>query len=66
MDNGRSFAVESLEEFHDLLSLTGMEIAGRLVGKYKLRTGDDGPRNSDQLLLPPGQLVGVEVLLPTI
>ena len=40
-----------------------MKIAGGLVGKNQLGIGDDSSSDSDQLLLPAGELVRVEVFL---
>ena len=50
LHNRCSLLVQTLEQFHDLLTLCGMEIPRGLVGKKEPGFGDHSPRNGDQLL----------------
>src|ERR1700679_2648202 len=43
-DRGARF-VQALEELHDLLTLAGMQIAGRLIGQNHLRTRHNRARD---------------------
>ena len=63
MHNRRSVAIQRGEQLHDLLGLAGMQIAGGFVGQQQRRLVDDRPGNADQLLLPAGELIGIQVLL---
>src|ERR1041384_422896 len=60
----RPLAIQGAEELHDLACLRRVQVAGRLVGQNELRLGPDAASNPDELLLPAGELVGVEILLP--
>src|SRR5205085_9666719 len=64
LDNGRAPLVQLLEQLHDLLALTGMQVPGRLVRENDLRVGDDGACDGHELLLAARELVWIEVLLP--
>ena len=48
-----------MKKSHDLGSHLAVEIAGRFVGQYYLRTPDDGAGNRDTLTLSSRQLGGV-------
>src|SRR5438128_6129600 len=56
--------IQLLEHLHDLLALTRMQVAGRLVGQDQFRIGNHRTRYADELLLSTGKLARVEVLLP--
>ena len=56
--DGRSFTVQLAEELHDLLGLTGVQIAGRLIGQEQRRLVNDGARDSYELLLAPESWLG--------
>src|ERR1019366_9322137 len=51
LHDGRALAVQLLEQLHDLLSLAGVQVAGRLVRQNQLGMGDHGARHRYQLLL---------------
>ena len=53
--------VDSLQELQNLLACLIVEIAGRFVRNDERWTGDDGPRNSDTLLLASGHLPGIVI-----
>ena len=53
-----------LEQLHDFLALARVQIAGRLVRQNQFRTGDDGARNTDELLLSARELARIEILFP--
>ena len=61
LHDGDTLVVQLLEQFHDLLALTGMQIASRLVRQDQLRTGDHGARDANELLLAARQLVWKEI-----
>src|SRR5712692_6379668 len=63
LDNGGSLPVEPLEELHDLLALTGMQVAGRLVGQDELWVHHHGASYTYELLLSTGELAGEKILL---
>src|SRR3989454_9297976 len=62
-DNGGSLPVEPLEELHDLLALTGMQVAGRLVGQDEPCVHHHGASHAHKLLLSTGELAGEKILL---
>src|SRR2546423_9010458 len=51
LNDGRALLVQTLEEFHDLAPLRGVQIAGRLIREDELRVRDDGAGAGDELLL---------------
>src|SRR5436190_1094474 len=59
----RSRAVQLREQLHDLLPLTRVEIAGRLVGEDQGRLVNQRARHRDELLLAARELPRKEVLL---
>src|SRR5436190_6676026 len=63
LNDGSSVAVKFLEQLHDLLTLTGMQIPRRLVGQDQFGIGNDGSGNGHKLLLAARQLAGIEALL---
>ena len=63
LNDGGALIVQLLEEVHDLLALTRVQVARGLVGQNQLRLGDNGPRHSHELLLSARKLAGVEVFL---
>ncbi len=64
LHNCYSRIVQSFEKFHDLFALRGMQIACGFIGKNQRRITDYCTRYSYQLLLPTGQLTGVQILFP--
>src|SRR5271155_449621 len=63
LDDSCALLIQLAEEFHDLLGLAGMQIAGRLIGEQQSGLVNDRSRDPDQLLLSTGKLVWVEILL---
>src|ERR1700690_942329 len=63
LDDGGALVLQSLEEFHDLLALAGVEVAGGLVRQDEFGIRHQGPRYGDELLLAARELVRIEVLL---
>src|SRR5262249_9164641 len=63
LDDGGAAFVKPLEELHDLFALSGVQVAGGLVGKNELGRHDDGARDTYKLLLAAGELIGEEILL---
>jgi hypothetical protein len=63
LDDRGALGVELLEQLHDLLALARVEIAGGFVGQDELGARHDGARDSHELLLAAGELVGEELLL---
>jgi hypothetical protein len=59
--NRAPFAVEPLEDCHNLLAGAGVEVARRLVRQNQHGVGDDGAGNRDALLLPARQFVRLVV-----
>src|SRR6185436_13615653 len=59
----RALSIQSFEEFHDLATLARMQVSGRLIGEDHPGTGNYRARDSNQLLLPAGELVRIEILL---
>src|ERR1700682_617401 len=59
-DGGAAF-VQALEELHDFVALSGVEVAGGLVGEDELGVLNDRARDPDELLLTSGKLVGEEI-----
>src|SRR4051794_37447279 len=55
-DDRRAFLVELAKHAHHLLAVSGVEIAGRLVGEDQLGFADQRPSHRDALLLPARQL----------
>ena len=53
-DDCLPFPVEPLEDGHDLLARSGIQVAGRLITEDDRRIVDESPRDSDTLLLAPG------------
>src|SRR5688500_223057 len=62
-DDGRSFAVDALEEVHDLACHDRVEVAGRLIGEDELRIAGQDAGDGHTLLLTAGELRR-EVALP--
>ncbi len=60
-DDGGALVVQLAEQLHHLAAVLRVEVAGGLVGKDELGTGDDGTGDGDALLLTAGELAG-EVL----
>ena len=52
-----------VEQLHDFLGLAGVQISRRLVGQKQRRLVNDGARDAHQLLLPAGELAGIQILL---
>ena len=63
LDDGRPLGIQLPEQLHDLAALRRMQVAGRLVGEDELRLRDHRARDTDELLLPAGELARIEVLL---
>src|SRR5262245_53004877 len=63
LDDRRAVLVQSAQELHDLLALTPVQAAGRLVGEHDAWVRDHGARDGDLLLLAARQLRRVQVLL---
>src|ERR1039457_5383485 len=51
-------AIESANDFHDLMGGARIEVAGRLVGKQYSGMVDERQGQRDALLLSPGELIG--------
>src|SRR5258706_7631360 len=49
--------VEVGKEFHDFVTMGGVEITCRFIGEDELRLSDDRTGNRDALLLPAGELL---------
>jgi hypothetical protein len=64
LNDGSPLAIQLFEQFHNLFSLTGMQIASGLIGKDQFGLGDHGTRDRDQLLLSTGKLAWKEILFP--
>jgi len=62
LNNRRPRVVESLEELHNFIPLSGVKIARRLISKNELGILDYGAGHTDQLLLSSGQLIGKKIL----
>src|SRR6266702_8074561 len=56
LDDGCAFLIQLLEQLHDFAALIGMEVTSRLIGQKQLGFGNDGPRDSHELLLAAGKL----------
>ena len=55
--------IEVAEEFHNLLGLTRVEVAGGLIGEQKQWLVNHRPRHAHQLLLSAGKLAGIKIFL---
>ena len=55
-DDGRSAFVDLLQQFNDLLGVTRVQVAGRLISYQQFRLIGNGPADNDTLLLTTGQL----------
>ena len=53
------FPVHGEHQFDDILSCSGIEIAGRFIGEQKRRFGDEGARQRDTLLFSAGEVSGI-------
>src|SRR3954471_24144651 len=62
-DDGRTGAVDPVDQLHDPDRGLGVEVAGRLVAEQERRVVDEGASDADSLLLAAGELVGVVVEL---
>src|SRR5690606_970852 len=62
LDDRDPLLVQSLEGFHDLLPLFGVQVARGLIGQDKFWIGYKGPGDAHQLLLAPTELGGEKVL----
>ncbi len=60
-DDGDAGAVEFLEEFHDLATAVGIEVAGGFIGHEDGGIVDEGAGDGDALLLAAGEFVGAVV-----
>ena len=56
-NDGRTFLVELAEEIHNLLTVLGVQVTGRLIGEDQLRTCDDRTGDGHSLLLTSGKLL---------
>lgn len=54
-DEGRTALVKLLQDVHDLLTGTAVEVAGRFIRKYQLGMGGNGTGDGHSLLLSAGQ-----------
>src|SRR5260370_40818567 len=63
LNDCRAGFVEALKALHELVALSGVKVAGRLVGEDELGILDDRARDAHKLLLAAGKLVGEEILL---
>lgn len=52
-DGGLALSTEGVEKLAHFASRVGVQIPGRLIREQQARTGDDGARHSDALLLAP-------------
>src|ERR1051326_8882181 len=64
LNDRRALLVQSAEKLHDLLRLSGVQVAGRLVSQNQLGIPGDGASYADQLLLSAGKLVWVATFFP--
>src|SRR5579872_6290647 len=63
LNNGGALVVQFLEQLHDFLGLAGMQVPGGFVCQDQLGVPHHRPRHTHQLLLPAGELAGIQVLL---
>src|SRR5512136_756009 len=61
-DDCGALFVQSGEKAHNLLSIAGVEVPRRLIGKNQLGIPDNGPGNGNSLLLSTRELLGKVVL----
>ena len=61
LDDGRSFGVELLEQFHDLPPLIRVKVARRFVSQEQRGFGNDRTGDGNELLLAARKLVGIEI-----
>ena len=57
-------AVDALQQIHDVLVVSGAEVAGGLVGQQHQRPVDERPGDRHPLLLAAGQFPGRRLALP--
>ena len=62
-DHGHSLAGQLLHDLQDLADHLRVEGRGRLVEEHEGRLHGEGAGDRDALLLPAGELVGVDLLL---
>ena len=62
-DGDALLLIELPEKIHDLIALSGVQVAGRLIRQQQSWFVDDGPGHTDELLLAAGKLIGKEILL---
>ena len=53
-DDRGPLLIEVSQDSHDLLPVSGIQVARRLIGQQHVRLGDNGARNGDALLLAAG------------
>ena len=53
-DDRGPLLIEVSQDAHDLLPVSGIQVARRLIGQQHVRLGDNGARNGDALLLAAG------------
>ena len=55
-DGDALFAIQRAERLHNLVRISGIEIAGRFIRQQQARLVDQGAGDRDPLLLPARQL----------
>src|SRR5438034_5686042 len=61
LDDGHAFIIELAKQLHDFFALAGVQISSGFVGEEKFRFSNNGPCNTDQLLLPAGKLARIQI-----